>query len=43
MSFFENTLSPFLSAYRKGYSTQHVLVKALEDAKKCLDENQHVG
>ena len=43
MKFFENILSPSLSAYRKGYSTQHVLVKAIEDTKKSLDKNEHVG
>ena len=41
--YFKDILSSFLSAYRKGYSTQHVLIKALEDVKKSLDNGEHVG
>ena len=31
-------LSPFLAAYRKSYSTQHVLVKMIEEWRKNLDK-----
>ncbi len=40
---FQNILSSFLAAYRKGYSTQHVLLKAIEDVKHSLDKNEHVA
>jgi hypothetical protein len=40
---FENKLSPYLAAYRKGYGTQHVLVRAVEHWKKALDRGEHVG
>ncbi len=43
MNFFVLKLSHFLAAYRKGYSTQHVLMKAVEDWKLALDNKEHVG
>ena len=43
MNYFESILSPHLSAYRKGYSCQHVLIKLTEFWRKALDENQCVG
>jgi len=36
-------LSDKISAYRKGYSTQHVLLKLTEEWRKHLDHNQIVG
>ncbi len=38
-NYFNNILSTFLAAYRKGYSTQHVLIKAIEDVKCSLDND----
>ena len=32
-------LSPFISAYRKGYSTQHVLTRLVEEWRERLDDN----
>ncbi len=43
MDFFRHKLSEFLSAYRKGYSTQHVLLRALEDWKMAIDDGNYVG
>ena len=36
-------LSPFISAYRKGYSTQHVLTRLIEEWRERLDNNYIVG
>ena len=36
-------LSPFISAYRKGYSTQHVLTRLVEEWEERLDNNYIVG
>ena len=36
-------LSEYLAAYRKGYSCQHVLIKAIEDWKSALDKGENVG
>lgn len=41
--FFSDKLSSRLSAYRQGYSTQHVLMRAVEDWKNALDDNKYVG
>ena len=43
LEFFENILSPFLSAYRKGYSCQHVLLQLTEFWRKALDQGEAVG
>ncbi len=42
-NYFNNILSTFLAAYHIGYSTQHVLIKAIEDVKCSLDNGEHVG
>ena len=36
-------LSPFLSAYRKNYNTQQVLLRLLEEWREHLDNNKTVG
>ena len=36
-------LSPFISAYQKNYSTQHVLIRLLEEWREGLDNNFVVG
>ena len=36
-------LSKFLSAYRKSYCTNHVLIRLIENWKKSLDERKFVG
>lgn len=43
MSFLLDKLSPLLAAYRKGYSTQHVLMMAIEKWKLALDKDKYVG
>ena len=32
-----------ISAYRKNYSSQHVLLRLIENWRRCLDENKIVG
>ena len=39
MSSVTNFLSDFISAYRKGYSTNHVLLRLIENWKAALDSN----
>ena len=36
-------LSKFISAYRKSYNTNHVLIRLIENWKKSLDEKKFVG
>ena len=36
-------LSKVISAYRKSYSTNHVLIRLIENWKKSLDEKKIVG
>ena len=36
-------ISNLVSAYRKNYSSQHVLMRLLEEWRKCLDNNYVVG
>ena len=43
LEFINDILSTYVSAYRKGYSTQHVLTRLVEDWKKGLDEDYYVG
>ena len=43
MSYFDNYLSPFISAYRKNYSSQQVFIRLLEKWKQKLDKNFIVG
>ena len=42
-SFAENILSNFISAYRKAYSSNHVLLRLIENWKKSLDNKNFVG
>ena len=42
-TYFENIFHPFLSAFRKGYGCQTVLLKAVEDWKKALDEDKYAA
>ena len=39
----EEFFSPFLTAYRTSYSTQHVLIRIVEEWKENLDNNFIVG
>ena len=39
----ENILSNFISAYRKTYSSSHVLLRLIENWKKSLDNKNFVG
>ena len=39
----ENYFSPMVSAYRKHYSTQHVMTRLVEEWREHLDENFVVG
>ena len=32
-------MSPFISAYREGYSSEHVLVRLIEEWRKTLDDD----
>ena len=41
--FLDETLSTFIAAYRKAYSTQHVLIRLVEDWKSKLDNDFLVG
>ena len=41
--YFDKMLSPFLSAYRKGYSCQHVIMQLTEYWRLALDEGDCVG
>ena len=36
-------ISNLVSAYRKNYCSQHVLLRLLEERRKCLDNNYVVG
>ena len=36
-------LSPFISAYRKNYNTQHVLLRLLKEWREHLNNNKAVG
>ena len=41
--FVNSFLSEFISAYRKTYSANHVLIRLIENWKKSLDQNKFVG
>ena len=41
--FFDTFLSKFVSAYRQSYSSQHVLLRLIEDWRYCLDQSKLVG
>ena len=43
MEYMDKLLSPYLSAYRKHYSTHHVLIRLLEEWRKALDDGYLVG
>ena len=42
-SVLNNIVSPYLAAYRESYSTQHVLIRLLEEWRENLDNNYTVG
>ena len=41
--YLDNLLSTYLSAYRKGYSCQYVLLRLIEKWRQYFDENKVVG
>ena len=43
VSYLDKYFSPFISTYRKSYSTQKVLIRLLEESREKLDENFIVG
>ena len=43
MDYMDNLLSPYVSAYRKNYSSQHVLIRLIEEWRKALDDGNLVG
>ena len=43
MPFIENHLSIFLSAYRSSYSSQHVLIRLIEEWRQKLNSDHFVG
>ena len=43
MNHMDNLLSPYVSAYRKNYGSQHVLIRLLEEWRQGLDEGDLVG
>ncbi len=43
MQFMNGKLCNLLSAYRKDYSTQHVLLHTIEEWTVALDNGQHVA
>ena len=40
---FSDYISLYVSAYRKGYNSQHVLIRLLEERRQHLDNNDNVG
>ena len=42
-SVLNNIFSPYLAAYRESYSTQHILIRLLEEWRENLDNNFTVG
>ena len=42
-NYFEAILSPLLSAYRKGYSCQYVILNLTEYWRRALDDNKCIG
>ena len=38
-----HSLSDFMSAYRKGYSANHVLIRLIENWRKTLDNKLFTG
>ena len=41
--YFENLFNPYLSAFRKGYSCQSVLLSICEEWRSALDRGDHVA
>ena len=41
--YFKEILASLLTAFRKKISTQHVLLKVIEDCKAALDWHEHIG
>ena len=41
--FFEKKFSNFLCAYRKHFSSQHALIRLIENWKSGLEQNKHIG
>ena len=39
----QNILSPYLSGFRKGYSTQYTLLEMIKNWKNCLDNSAVIG
>ena len=39
----KNLFSPFISAYRESYNTQHVLITLIEECRKNLYNNYFIG
>ena len=39
----DSFLSKFISAYRKSYSSSHVLIRLIENWKKSLDQKKFLG
>ena len=39
----KNLFSPFISACRELYNTQHVLIRLIEEWRKRLDNNYYIG
>ena len=42
-TYFQGKLSPLLDGYKKGFSSQHSLLKLLEKWSLCLDKNGIAG
>ena len=42
-NYIDSFLSRFMSAYRKSYSSNHVVLILIENGKKLLDQNKFVG
>ena len=42
-NYVDTFLSKFISAYRKSYSSNHVLIRLIENWKKSLDQKKFVG
>jgi hypothetical protein len=41
--YFDDIFSPYLSAFRRGYSCQSLLLKMIEDWRSALDQRMYVG
>ena len=42
-SYTNDIFSPYISAYRKNHSTQHVLARLIEEWRQGIDQNKYVG